>query len=181
MGKLQDILRNSGGSGDDIRDLWDSTAAAGEMGPLPAGNYSADIVKGELTASKTNSTPGYTLEFVVTEGEFLHRRFWHTCYLTPLAVPGTKRDLAKIGVSDLSQLDNPLPAIFHCSVRLVLHKDDQGEERNKIRQFAVTGFADKPRDAYAPTDVPTGGTSPDVGKSENEGTDPGAATAGLPS
>ena len=150
--KLSDIL-NAGSGGDDIRDLWDTTDAAGEMGPLPAGEYTADIVAGELETSRTNSTPGYKMTFSVVEPvEFAGRRFWHDCWLTPAALPQSKRDLAKIGVQSLDQLERPLPARMRCKVKLALRKDDNGDERNRLRGFEVVGIVEPQRDPFAPAD-----------------------------
>ena len=45
MGKLSDILNGSGGN---FNDAWNSTAAAGEFGPIPKGEYECDLIAGEL-------------------------------------------------------------------------------------------------------------------------------------
>lgn len=151
---LSDILAN-GGDGGNIRDLWDATEAAGEMGPLPPGEYIAHIIGGELEASRTNSTPGYKLTFSVIEGDYTGRRFWLDCWLTPAALPQTKRDLAKLGVTSLEQLEKPLPRGIRCKCKLALRKDDNGDERNRVRTFEVVGI-DKPEvDPFAPT-TPSG-------------------------
>ena len=152
MTKLSDILSAAGG-GDDLRGLWDSTDAAGELGPLPAGEYLADLIGGELESSRANRTPGYKMTFSVVEpAEFAGRRFWHDCWLTPAALPQSKRDLAKIGVQSLDQLERPLPARMRCRVKLSLRKDDAGDERNRLRGFEVVGIVEPERDAFAPTD-----------------------------
>jgi hypothetical protein len=151
MTSLSDIL--AAGGGDNIRDLWDSTDAAGELGPLPPGEYVADIIAGDLETSRTKSTPGYKLTYAVVEPEaFAGRRFWHDCWLTPAALPQTKRDLAKIGVQSLDQLERPLPARIRCRVKLALRRDDDGNERNRVRTFEVVGIVQPERDAFAPAD-----------------------------
>ncbi len=151
--RLSDIL--AGGGGDDIRDLWDSTEAAGEFGPLPAGEYIAHIVAGELEASRTNRTPGYKLTFEVVEGEHTGRKFWHDCWLTEAALPQTKRDLAKLGVKSLEQLEQPLPRGIRCKCRLALRRDDNGNERNRLKSFDVVGINKPADDPFAPRDTPT--------------------------
>jgi len=162
MTKLTDIL--AAGGGDDIRDIWDSTDAAGEMGPLKAGEYIAHIVSGELDSSRTKGTPGYKLTFSVVEPEaFIGRRFWHDCWLTPAALPQTKRDLAKIGVTSLEQLEQPLPKGIRCRVKLALRRDDNGDERNRVRLFEVIGIDTPEPDPFAPpeespSDAPEAGT-----------------------
>jgi len=148
--RLTDILHNGGGG--NLRDLWNTTVAAGEMGPLPPGEYTASIVGGELEASRANATPGYKLTFRVIEPvEFVGRQFWHDCWLTPAALPQTKRDLGKLGVTSVEQLETPLPRGIRCKVKLVLRRDDDGNERNRIRTFEVVGIDTPKPDAFAPT------------------------------
>jgi hypothetical protein len=146
--RLTDILTSGGG--DDLRDLWNKTEAAAEMGPLPAGEYVARIVAGELETSRTNATPGYRLTLQVVEGEFAGRRFWHDCWLTPAALPATKRDLAKIGVSSLEQLEQPLPRWIRCRCKLALRRDDDGNERNRLKSFEVVGLDRPDVDPFSP-------------------------------
>lgn len=147
--RLTDILA-AGSGGDDIRDIWNSTEAAGEMGPLPPGEYVAHILAGELEASRTKATPGYKLTFAVIEGEYTGRRFWLDCWLTPAALPQTKRDLAKLGVTALEQLERPLPRYIRCKVKLALRRDDNGDERNRVKQFEVIGIDPPEADPFAP-------------------------------
>lgn len=160
MGRLGDILLN--GQADAIRQAWDSTEAAGELAPLPPGEYLAHIIDGRLETSRTNSTPGYTMTFRVCEGEYIGRQFWHDLWLTPAALPMTKRDLAKIGVTSLDQLENPLPRGIRCRCKLVLRRADDGAEFNQVRGFAVVGIDPPETDAFAP---PADGTpgQPDAG------------------
>lgn len=146
---LSDILA-AGGDGGNIRDIWNATEAAGEMGPLPPGEYIAHIISGELEASRTNSTPGYKLTFSVCEGGYIGRRFWLDCWLTPAAMPQSKRDLAKLGVSSLEQLEKPLPRGIRCRCKLALRKDDDGNERNRVKTFEVVGIDPPDADPFAP-------------------------------
>lgn len=155
MTKLSDILAANGNGGNDIRDLWNSTDAADDFGPLPAGEYVARILSGELETSKTNRTPGYKLTFEVVEpAEFAKRRFWHDCWLTAAALPQTKRDLAKIGVQSLEQLERPLPKGILCRCKLALRRDDDGNERNRVRSFEVIGIEEPQSSPFAPSGTP---------------------------
>jgi hypothetical protein len=97
--KLSDILQQ-GTDRENLQRAWKTTAAAAEFAPLPKGEYTFRILSGELFTAK-RGTPGYKLTLEVTEGEFEGRRTWADYWLTPAALPMTKRDLAKIGVSDL--------------------------------------------------------------------------------
>ncbi len=147
---LSDILRE--GDRDGLASAWDTTEAASDFAPLPAGEYVARIVSGELFTSKTNATPGYKLSFRVLEGEHAGRQFWHDVWLTPAALPMAKRDLGKLGVTSIDMLERPLPAGIRCAVKLVLRRDDDGAEYNRVRAFAVVGIDEPKRDEFAPDD-----------------------------
>ena len=154
--KLSEILN---GGGNSLRDAWDTTEAASDFAPLPPATYTARIIGGELTTAKTG-TPGYKLTFKVLEGELTGRQFWHDIWLTPAALPMAKRDLGKIGVTVLSQLENPLPPGIRCAAKLILRKDDDGTEHNRVRSFEVFGVDKLEDDDFAPAPLPTGGTPP---------------------
>jgi hypothetical protein len=57
--------------------LWDKTEAAGDLAPLPAGEYIAHVIGGELFTSQEKGTPGYKLAFRVCEGEHVGRLSVH--------------------------------------------------------------------------------------------------------
>ena len=151
MGKLTDILRD--GDADSLRRQWNETEAADEFGEvLPGGEYVAHIIAGELTASRSKETPGYKLTFRVCDGKYDGRKFWHDIWLTPAALPMAKRDLGKLGIADLEQLEQPLPPGIRCSVKLALRRDDDGTDYNRVRRFVVLGIDEPERDAFAPDD-----------------------------
>lgn len=148
--RLTDILQNSSGGGD-LRSLWDKTEAAGEFTPIPAGTYTCRIASAELNTSKQNQTPSYCLKFQVCEGEFSGRLCWHDLWLTAGALPATKRDLQKLGIVSLEQLESPLPRWIICRVRLALRRDDSGVERNRVQSFEVLRLEPPEQDPFAPT------------------------------
>ena len=150
MGKLSDILNN--GDGERIRRKWNETEAADEFGPLPPGEYVAHIIDGDLEQSRSKGTPGYKLEFKVIEGEHSGRHFWHDVWLTEAALPQAKRDLGKLGVTDLSQLEQPLPRFIRVTAKVVLRRDDDGAEYNRVRRFDVVGLDEPEKDEFAPAD-----------------------------
>jgi hypothetical protein len=156
---LVDVL-NSGATRDELARQFNEAEAAGDMLPLPRGTYRCRITDGELVTSK-GGTPGYTLTFAVDAGEHKGRKFWHTAWLTPAALPMTKRDLAKLGVTSLDMLDRPLPAGIVCDVRVVVRADDDGVERNRVARFDVVEvLADPTGDddfASPPASSPEGG------------------------
>jgi hypothetical protein len=149
--KLSDILQGS--DRDKIAKAFASAKAAADFGPLPAGEYLADITDGAFATAKTG-TPSYKLSFRVTEGDYAGRLFWHDVYLTEAALPMAKRDLGKLGVTSLDQLDRPLPAVFRCKARLSLRRDDNAGESNKVLRFEVIEIVKPEVDAFAPGDPP---------------------------
>ena len=155
MGKLSDILRN--GNGDSLRRSWNTTEAAGDFEPLPPGVYVARIATGELFAAKTNGTPGYKLTFAVLEGEHAGRKFWHDVWLTEAALPMAKRDLAKLGINALEQLELSLPKGIRARAQVVLRKGDDGAEFNRVRTFEVIGIDPPDVDPFAPGNPADGG------------------------
>ena len=179
--KLSDILQHNSDR-ETLSSLWKTTAAAAEFAPLPKGEYNFRVLSSELFNSKRNATPGYKLTLEVYEGEYEGRRAWVDFWLTPAALPMTKRDLLKLGVIDLAQLERPLPPGILIKGKLALKRDDDGNEVNKMVRFEFVGI--EPGDAFAPTDdqlvvatdfpfganVPTGGGA--VGKPGSDATPP---------
>jgi hypothetical protein len=151
--RLTDIL--IGSEPERLRQAWDKTKAAEEFKPLPGGTYAAHIIGGELFQSKTKGTPGYKLTFKVCEGDYAGRQFWSDLWLSEAALPMAKRDLGKLGVTSLDQLERPLPEGICVKAKVTLRKEDDGTEYNRVRSFEVVGI-DKPEpDAFAPADPPT--------------------------
>jgi len=154
--KLTDILH--AGDRDKLAKAWQTAKAVADFAPLPRGEYIARVIDGALATAKTG-TPSYKLSFQVVEGEHAGRRFWHDVYLTPAAMPMAKRDLGRLGVTDLAQLDTPLPEGIKCKVQLALRREDDGTERNKVSRFAVVSIDPPESDAFAPAD-PVDGEPP---------------------
>ncbi len=159
--RLSDILAN--GNRTELSRAWATTQAAEDFGPLSAGEYVAHVISGELFTSRQNATPGYKLCFGVCEGEHTGRRVWHDLWLTPAALPMTKRDLAKLGVTAIEQLDGPLPQGIRCKLKVALRRDNAGAEHNRIRSFDVLGVDEPEADAFAPADEDTDGQCPTEG------------------
>jgi hypothetical protein len=146
--RLTDIL--SASTRETLRKSWGETKAAEDFAPLPPGEYVARIIDGALITAKTG-TPAYKLTFKVLEGEHVGRRFWHDIWLTDAALPMAKRDLGKLGVTDLDQLDQPLPQGIRCRVRLSLRRDDDGNEGNRVKQLDTLGIDPPEPDPFAPS------------------------------
>ena len=148
--RLSDILA---GRTDEIREQWETTEAAAEFAPLPSGTYEAHVQAVELFNARTG-TAGVKVTFRVAEGEHAGRCVFHDCWLTAPALPATKRDLGKLGITQLEQLENgavPTGRI-RCRVRVALRRDDDGEQFNRVRRFDVLGVDEPEADAFAPVD-----------------------------
>jgi hypothetical protein len=149
---LVDVL--NGNAREALARQFDEAEAAGDMLPLPRGTYRCRVTDGELVTSK-GGTPGYQVVFTVDDGDHKGRRLWHTAWLTPAALPMTKRDLAKLGVTSLDMLDRPLPGGFVCDVKVALRVDDDGVERNRVVSFAVVAvLADPTADDHFASPLP---------------------------
>src|SRR5262245_54654273 len=173
--KLSDILLNS--EREHLNKAWQETQAAAEFAPLPKGEYTFRVLSGELFTSK-RGTPGFKLTLEVTEGEFEGRRVWCDYWLTAAALPMTKRDLAKIGVTDLAQLEQPLPAGILIKGKLALRTDDDGNESNRLVRFECIGI--ERGDAFEPKEDEEGQTSPDTSFDFGRNVAPSANGAGKP-
>lgn len=147
--RLCDILA---GQTEEIRKQWDQTEAAADFAPLPTGHYECHVQSGELETNR-NGTPQYTLTFRVVEGEYTGRQLWHPLYLTAAALPMAKRDLGKLGVTALDQLERPLPpGRIRCRVRVVLRQADDGAKFNRARSFEVLRIDEPEADPFAPAE-----------------------------
>lgn len=144
--KLGDILRGS--DRDALAKKWKETEAAEDLAPLPPGEYLFRVLSGELFNAKSG-TAGYKITLGVVEGEHEGRRAWHDIWLTPAALAMAKRDLGKLGVTDLEQLERPLPAGILIRAKIALRKNDEGTEHNRVVRFEPAGI--EQGDAFEPT------------------------------
>ena len=140
------------------------------------------MIGGELFTAKSG-TPGYKLTFRVIEGEHAGRQFWNDVWLTPAALPMAKRDLSKLGVTSVDQLEKPLPSGIRCSCKLALRRDDDGTEYNRVRAFDVVGIDSEPAadDDFAPPAPPSEAPATDDSPPLIDTTpEPGRGKAGYP-
>jgi hypothetical protein len=135
---------------DRLAEAWDSTDAADDLGPLPPGEYRCRIIDGRVFTAKTG-TPGYKITFEIIDGEHAHRRAWFDIWLSPAAMGIAKRELFKVGITRLDQLEQPIPSGMLATIRVVLHRDDDGTERSRVKVFKVTGVEQPEPEPFAPT------------------------------
>lgn len=135
---------------DCVRDLFDSTTAAPEIPTvIPRGKYQADWVA-ITTGESLAGTPRIVLTFEIIDGEFAEKRLWLDLYLTPKAMPRTKRELGKLGIESSEDWCRPVPHWIRCFLRVVVETTDDGKQRNKIADFEVIAFEAELPDPFAP-------------------------------
>ncbi|NOT01129.1 MAG: DUF669 domain-containing protein [Phycisphaerales bacterium] len=149
--RLGDILA---GDTDEIRKQWDHTNAAEDFGALPGGAYICHVAVVELFNAKTKGTPGVKIAFRIVEGDYANRRVFHDLWLTAAALPQTKRDLTKLGIQQLEQLETMSipPGRIRCRVYVALRTGDDGLPFNSVKRFDVLGIDEPPVELFAPAD-----------------------------
>ena len=156
--RLSDILNGGGGN---FADRWAATKAADDFGPLPPNEYTAHAICGELFTAKSGM-PGYKITFAICDGEYAGRRLWADLWLSDAALPQTKRDLAKLGVTTPQQLEQPLPPGIRCKLKVTLRTSDDGTQFNAVKRFDVIGIDTPQADPYAPPDEESEADDPTV-------------------
>jgi hypothetical protein len=155
---LADVLH--GGDRNSLARAFAEADVAGELAALPRGEYRCRVTNGELVTSK-GGTPGYRITFTIDTGEHKGRRVWHTGWLTPAAMPMTKRDVGRLGIASLEQMELPIPPGIVTDVKVVARVDDDGTERNYVTGFTVV---DVIADPTADTDFPSTAPSTEVSR-----------------
>jgi hypothetical protein len=146
--KLSDILLNS--EREKLGRDWDSTKAADDLTPLPSGEYRCSVASGELFNSR-RGTHGYKLKLVVIDGEFTDRVVWHDVWLTQPALPMAKRDLGKLGVTSLEQLERPLPEGIIVKAKVAQRRNDDGTAYSRVNRLDVVAVEPPEPEPFAPT------------------------------
>jgi hypothetical protein len=148
--KLSDILQNS--ERDRIAGIWQTVKPADDLKPIPSGEYRCRIIDGVFFNARAG-TPGCKLTLQVLDGEHAGRRLWHDNWLSEAAVSIAKRDLGKLGVTSLEQLERPLPEGIIVAAKVALRRGDNGEEFNRITRFDVVAVEPPAPEPYAPKTI----------------------------
>jgi hypothetical protein len=125
---------------------FDAAEAAPEYAPVPAGAYSARVLRGEYCSTRAGSE-AYRLRLEITEGEQTGKTLIRTWTFGPRALPFTKRDLAPFGLTTSEKLLSPFPEPGReYSVRIVVavQRGDDGIERNDIKRIDVLRVSESP-------------------------------------
>ena len=132
---------------DEVKTLWNETAAADDYSPLPSGTYEMEALRGKEFRSKSG-TPGYKITWKVKGGDHDGRLVWQDFWFTKAAMPMTKRDLGKLGITaDRMELTDGIIA----RVQLVERTRDDGITFNDVKRFDVLRVE---ADPFAPVDSP---------------------------
>ncbi len=167
---LSDILHN--GDQEALARAWGETKAAEDFVLLPAAWYVCHLLTADPFNAEKKGTPGVKLCFKLLEGEYAGRKVFHDCWLTPAALAQTKRDLVKLGITTLEQLESPPPQGIRCRVKLVVRKADDGTEYNQVKRFDVLGYVPPPPpDPFAPADTTPAPQPPAADESAGGGRD----------
>ncbi len=149
--KLSEIVKNMAA----LKKQWAATTPAPDTDkPIPMGVYILDVVDGTAFEAGTG-TPGFKFTLKVKEGEFVGRLVWHDVYLTEKSLPFTMRSLAKIGITDLEELDDGLPPGLVVKAKIIFKTRDDGSEYNEVRSWELIAVNTDANPAPAETDVPT--------------------------
>ena len=114
-----------------LADAFNGTAPAEVLDPIPAGEYQARAVDARLDETRTG-TPFYAMRLDVVAGQHAGRRLWMRWYLSPAALPYSRRDLEALGLDVYEKLkrgdvpDGPL------RMRVALQTKDDGSQRNEV-------------------------------------------------
>jgi len=135
------------GFGVDVQNIWDNANEWGD--PLPAGVYQCYALRTENCTSQQN-TPGVRLVLEVADGDHAGETVSDVMWLTTKAAGRAKKLLRPVGVVSPDQFGKPFPKRVTVDVKLVLRKNDDGDEHNEIRSITYVSVDDWPADPLAP-------------------------------
>jgi hypothetical protein len=105
--------------------------AAPDHEALANGVYEAEPTKIEIFHAKSG-TPGIKIHWRIVAGEFTGRRIWQDLWLSPAALPFTKRVLAELR---MPSPDSPIPDGIVCAVQVVRKvSETTGVLFNEVKQ-----------------------------------------------
>lgn len=150
-------------------DAFDAVEAAPEFVALPAGIYSARILRGEYCSTKAGAE-AYRIRFQVTEGPHKGQTVIRTWTFGERALPYMKRDLSPFGLTTATALLSPFPEPgCEYLVRLVIamQRGDDGINRNDVKRIDQVRKVESPATAFV---LPPQGDQVEVGTPKADGT-----------
>lgn len=148
-----------------LRSAWANNTPEDDETPLPEGVYTFRIREGKLATSK-KGTPSYKVTLEVTEGDHEGHFVWHDFWLTEKAMKRSRRDLAKIGINQVEDLEKPLPMGILIQGKVTTERLDDGTEHNRLGRFKFLEI--EKSDAFEAPEV-TGTTGTDFPGPEQSG------------
>ncbi len=148
----------------DLASMFDGTAAAETVGPVPAGEYHARWVACGLDESR-KGTPYFFGRFEIASGGYAGRRLVHRWFLSKAALPYSRRDLAALGLTAFAQLQSGVVPGGPVVLRVALRRDDSGAMWNEVRAVVPADGAAITQHNEAATADPLSVVSPAVGDS----------------
>lgn len=132
--------------------LFERTEAAQGFEVLPSGSYDAIAEHGEKFQSK-NGTPGYKIRFRIQGGAHDGSAVWDDLWLTQKAMPRTKAELAKFGITTAATLNAPIPPGRLCRLVVVQKTADNGWVGNEVKRFEIIKILEPTKDPFAPQEL----------------------------
>jgi hypothetical protein len=154
--KLTDILLNTERAALE-KALGDALSKRGTERTVLRGDYRCLVLDGRLGTTRAGKLE-YVITLEICEGDFADRRLWHHLYLSSDgAIRQSLPDLKELGIdcsspgAILAQLDRPLPEGIIVQAKVVVHRDDDGVERNKVKQIRLVGIEPPEPEPFAST------------------------------
>lgn len=116
------------------------------------GTYTGTLVMSCIVRSVNTKNIGVALYWDIHYDTYIKRRVWRTLWLSQAALPYTKRELRRLGVRTLADLDNDPPVPLGAICRLVIAEveDPGGCREHRIVRWQVLsdennepGFTDR--------------------------------------
>jgi len=113
-----------------------------ESADLPPGAYSGTLTMSRIVRSLRTRNVGVALYWDV-QLRHSKKRVWRTLWLSPAALSRTKRELGRLGVRTLADLDNdpPVPAGALCKLVIADRRDRDGYVESRIVHWEVLSDA----------------------------------------
>lgn len=143
-------------------------APAEEIGTIPVGEYTMQIVDSDLKPTKNNNGHYAELEFEVIEGQYKGRKVWMRLNLdnpSPKAVEIAQRELSAIchAIGKLQVTDTQELHYKPMVCRVDIEQSQGYADKNVIKAYkALAGGAagNAPAQQSAPTTAPSSGSAP---------------------
>lgn len=110
---------------------------------VPLGTYSGTLIDSRVVQTNRKGTVGVTLYWTV-HGDGWSERVWKTLWLSPAALPRSKAELARLGVSSLEDLDRdpPVDPGVACRLEIANVRHSEGGVVRSVVRWEVLSVGD---------------------------------------